>query len=97
MYRTCRSIDHSHHSKPISTLLSRIISRLLMQSFSDYSGMEVVAGVATVPTYKPGGRIQQFNSFAQLLGDDRAASARANWDKPLKSVVIKRCGLLNTA
>lgn len=58
-------------------------------------GMEVVAAVSTVPTYKPSGRIQQFNSFAQLLGDDRAASARANWDKPLKSVVIKKCGLLN--
>ncbi|KAG0586228.1 hypothetical protein KC19_2G073900 [Ceratodon purpureus] len=60
-------------------------------------GMEVVAAISTVPTYKPSGRIQQFNSFAQLLGDDRAASARANWDKPLKSVVIKRCGVLNVA
>jgi peptidyl-prolyl cis-trans isomerase B (cyclophilin B) len=60
-------------------------------------GMDVVAAVSTVPTYKPSGRIQQFNSFAQLLGDDRAASARANWDKPLKSVVIKKCGLWNAA
>lgn len=57
----------------------------------------MVAAISTVPTYKPSGRIQQFNSFAQLLGDDRAASARANWDKPLKSVVIKRCGVLNVA
>lgn len=65
--------------------------------FFGYSGMEVVAAVSTVATYKPSGRLQQFNSFAQLLGDDRAASARANWDKPLKSVVIKRCGLLNIA
>lgn len=61
------------------------------------TGMDVVAAVSTVPTYKPSDRIQQFNSFAQLLGDDRAASARANWDKPLKSVVIKKCGLLNVA
>ena len=59
--------------------------------------MDVVAAVSTQPTYRPSSRIRQFNDIAEFLGDDRAANARALWDKPLKAVVIKSCGLYNTA
>ncbi|KAH9535822.1 hypothetical protein CY35_17G073600 [Sphagnum magellanicum] len=60
-------------------------------------GMDVVSAVSTVPTYKPSSRIRQFNNFAELLGDDRAANARSLWNKPLKAIVIKSCGVLDIA
>jgi hypothetical protein len=61
------------------------------------SGMDVVSAVSMVPTYKPSSRIRQFNNFAELLGDDRAANARSLWNKPLKAIVIKSCGVLDIA
>ncbi|CAI6001783.1 unnamed protein product [Closterium sp. NIES-65] len=57
-------------------------------------GMEVVAAVAAVPTFQPSDRIRQFNDFAALLGDDRAAKGRGTWNRPLKAIVIQDCGLL---
>ncbi|CAI5473917.1 unnamed protein product [Closterium sp. Yama58-4] len=57
-------------------------------------GMEVVAAVAAVPTFQPSERIRQFNDFAALLGDDRAAKGRGTWNRPLKAIVIQDCGLL---
>ncbi|KAL2612078.1 hypothetical protein R1flu_023770 [Riccia fluitans] len=57
-------------------------------------GMDVVASIAQIPTYKPSERIRQFNGFAEFLGDDRAANARNFWNRPLKSVVITKCGEL---
>ncbi|CAI5956124.1 unnamed protein product [Closterium sp. NIES-64] len=58
------------------------------------AGMEVVAAVAAVPTFQPSDRIRQFNDFAALLGDDRAAKGRGTWNRPLKAIVIQDCGLL---
>ncbi|CAK9210804.1 unnamed protein product [Sphagnum troendelagicum] len=60
-------------------------------------GMDVVSAISTVPTYKPSSRIRQFNDFAELLGDDRAANARSLWNKPLKAIVIKSCGVMDIA
>lgn len=57
-------------------------------------GMDVVTAIASIPTYKPGERIQQYNDFAQFLGDERAKNARAIWNKPLKTVYINDCGEL---
>ncbi|OAE29073.1 hypothetical protein AXG93_1626s1000 [Marchantia polymorpha subsp. ruderalis] len=57
-------------------------------------GLDVVAAVAKVPTYKPSEKIRQFNDFAEFLGDDRAANARNFWNRPLKTVVITKCGEL---
>lgn len=59
--------------------------------------MDVVSAISTVPTYKPSSRIRQFNDLAEFFGDDRAANARSLWNKPLKAVVIKSCGLVNAA
>ncbi|XP_052198488.1 peptidyl-prolyl cis-trans isomerase CYP28, chloroplastic [Diospyros lotus] len=57
-------------------------------------GMDVVTTIASIPTYKPGERIRQYNSLAQLLGDERAKTARAIWDRPLKTIYISDCGEL---
>lgn len=60
-------------------------------------GLDVVAAIASVPTYKPSERIRQFNDIAEFLGDDRALNARNFWNRPLKSVVISKCGVLKVA
>ncbi|CAO2201313.1 unnamed protein product [Urochloa humidicola] len=57
-------------------------------------GMDVITSIATIPTYKPAERIRLFNNFAQLIGDERAQTARAMWDRPLKTVYISDCGEL---
>ncbi|KAJ7295146.1 hypothetical protein O6H91_11G017300 [Diphasiastrum complanatum] len=57
-------------------------------------GMDVVASLSALPTYKPSERVRQFNEIAELLGDDRAANARNVWDRPIKPVVISKCGEL---
>jgi peptidyl-prolyl cis-trans isomerase B (cyclophilin B) len=56
--------------------------------------MDIITNIATIPTYKPAERIQFFNDFAQLIGDERAQSARAMWDRPQKTVYISGCGEL---
>jgi len=48
--------------------------------------MDVITSIATIPTYKPAERIRFFNDFAQLIGDERAQTARALWDRPLKTI-----------
>ena len=58
------------------------------------SGIDTVAAVASVPTYSVDKRIQWVNQFASMIGDERAAKARARWTKPQKPVVITGCGLL---
>jgi hypothetical protein len=58
------------------------------------AGMDVITSIATIPTYKPAERIRLFNGFAQLIGDGRAQTARAMWDRPLKTVYISNCGEL---
>ncbi|XP_043701653.1 peptidyl-prolyl cis-trans isomerase CYP28, chloroplastic [Telopea speciosissima] len=60
-------------------------------------GLDVVTAIASIPTYKPGERIRQFNDFAELLGDERAQVARTIWNKPLKTVYISDCGELKVA
>ncbi|KAJ1267978.1 hypothetical protein BS78_07G100800 [Paspalum vaginatum] len=57
-------------------------------------GMDVIASIATIPTYKPAERIRFFNDFAQWIGDERAQTARTMWDRPLKTVYISDCGEL---
>ncbi|CAN1172211.1 Peptidyl-prolyl cis-trans isomerase CYP28, chloroplastic [Linum perenne] len=60
-------------------------------------GMDVVTAIASIPTYKPSERIQQFNNLAEFFGDERAQNARTIWDKPLKTVYISGCGELRVA
>ncbi|XP_057767890.1 peptidyl-prolyl cis-trans isomerase CYP28, chloroplastic [Salvia miltiorrhiza] len=60
-------------------------------------GMDVVRGIAAIPTYKPGERIRQYNDLAEFLGDGRAKSARAIWNRPLKTLYISDCGVIKVA
>ncbi|KAJ8767710.1 hypothetical protein K2173_020650 [Erythroxylum novogranatense] len=57
-------------------------------------GLDVVTSIASIPTYKPSERIRQFNDLAEFLGDERAQTARAIWNRPLKTVYISDCGEL---
>lgn len=57
-------------------------------------GLDVVRAAASVPTYKPGERIRQFNELASFLGDERASNARSIWNRPLKALYISDCGVL---
>lgn len=60
-------------------------------------GMDVVTSIASLPTYKPGERIRQYNDLAEFLGDGRARIARSTWDKPLKTLYISDCGEVKVA
>lgn len=60
-------------------------------------GMDVVTAIAAIPTFRPSEKIQQFNDFAEFLGDERAGNARALWNKPLKTIYISDCGELKVA
>ncbi|KAA8535281.1 hypothetical protein F0562_030284 [Nyssa sinensis] len=60
-------------------------------------GLDIVTAIASIPTYKPGERIRQYNDFAEFLGDERAKNARAIWDRPLKTLYISDCGELKVA
>ncbi|KAK1437411.1 hypothetical protein QVD17_03202 [Tagetes erecta] len=55
-------------------------------------GMDVVTNISSIPTYKPGERIRQYNDLAEFLGDERAKNARAIWDRPSKTLYISNCG-----
>ncbi|XP_060171926.1 peptidyl-prolyl cis-trans isomerase CYP28, chloroplastic [Lycium barbarum] len=60
-------------------------------------GLDVVTTIAAIPTYKPSENIRQYNDFAERIGDGRAKTARAIWNKPLKTVYISDCGELKVA
>ncbi|KAK3025812.1 hypothetical protein RJ639_040718 [Escallonia herrerae] len=60
-------------------------------------GLDLVTSIASIPTYKPGERIRQYNDFAEFIGDGRAKTARAIWNKPLKTLYISDCGELKVA
>ncbi|WOG90776.1 hypothetical protein DCAR_0310021 [Daucus carota subsp. sativus] len=60
-------------------------------------GLDVVTSIASIPTYKPGERIRQYNDLAEFFGDERAKTARAIWNKPLETVYISDCGVLKVA
>lgn len=81
--------------KRISTILSSFSS--LTSQLNFISGLDIVAAIASIPTYKPNERIRQFNDFAEFLGDGRAQNARAIWNRPLKTVYISDCGELKVA
>ncbi|XP_051132134.1 peptidyl-prolyl cis-trans isomerase CYP28, chloroplastic [Andrographis paniculata] len=55
-------------------------------------GLDVVTAIASIPTYRPAQRIRDYNNLAQLLGDERAKTARAIWNRPLKTLYISDCG-----
>lgn len=61
------------------------------------AGLDIVTTIAAIPTYKPSENIRQYNDFAELIGDGRAKTARAIWNKPLKTVYISDCGELKVA
>ncbi|KAK9269367.1 hypothetical protein L1049_001138 [Liquidambar formosana] len=60
-------------------------------------GLDVVAAIASIPTYVPSERIRQFNDLAEFFGDERAQNARGIWNRPLKTVYISDCGELKVA
>ncbi|XP_011084039.1 peptidyl-prolyl cis-trans isomerase CYP28, chloroplastic [Sesamum indicum] len=60
-------------------------------------GLDVVTAIASIPTYKPAERIRQYNDFAEFIGDGRAKTARAIWNRPLKTLYISDCGELKVA
>lgn len=71
--------------------------RSLTSQLNSMSGLDVVTAIASIPTYKPGERIRQFNDLAEFLGDGRAQNARSIWNRPLKTVYISDCGELKVA
>ncbi|XP_057972447.1 peptidyl-prolyl cis-trans isomerase CYP28, chloroplastic [Malania oleifera] len=60
-------------------------------------GLDVVTAIASIPTYKPAERIRQFNELAEFLGDERAQTARAIWNRPIETVYISDSGELKVA
>lgn len=58
-------------------------------------GLDTLATVTEIPTFKPSDKLRAFNTFADKFGDSRAARAREVWGKPLKSVVITNAGVLS--
>lgn len=60
-------------------------------------GLDTVTSIASIPTYKPGESIRQYNDFAEFIGDGRAKNARAIWNRPLKTLYISDCGELKVA
>lgn len=62
--------------------------------FVHFPGLDTVTTIASIPTYKPSERIQQYNDLAAFLGDKRAQQARTIWNRPLKTVYISDCGEL---
>ncbi|EFJ09586.1 hypothetical protein SELMODRAFT_160095 [Selaginella moellendorffii] len=55
-------------------------------------GIDIVASIAAMPTFKPSDRVREFNNIAQILGDVRASNARSSWYRPVKPVLITSCG-----
>jgi len=51
-------------------------------------GFNTLAKIAEVRTYKPSSRVQAFNEFAIVIGDERASEARKQWGKPIIPLVI---------
>ncbi|XP_004514059.1 peptidyl-prolyl cis-trans isomerase CYP28, chloroplastic [Cicer arietinum] len=60
-------------------------------------GLDVITSIASLPTYQPAERIRQFNDLAEFFGDERAQNARAIWSRPLTTVYISNCGVLEVA
>ncbi|GER37084.1 peptidyl-prolyl cis-trans isomerase [Striga asiatica] len=67
------------------------------QILLDLNRLDVVTTIASIPTFKPGEQVRQYNDFAEFIGDGRAKSARAIWNKPLKTLYISDCGVLKVA
>ena len=57
-------------------------------------GMDVVAWIAAVPTFRPSGNSVAWNQVAEWLRDERAAKARESWSKPTQAIVITDAGVL---
>ncbi len=58
-------------------------------------GLDTVATVARVPTFKPSERIRFYNSVAKFLGDGRAERVQRQWGKPLQAVLITDSGIMS--
>jgi len=58
------------------------------------SGMDVVNQLANEKTFQPSDTARAYNSLASLVGDSRAAKAKAAWVKPTRALVITDCGVI---
>ncbi|KAK4374882.1 hypothetical protein RND71_005559 [Anisodus tanguticus] len=85
------------HTLSQSIHLSVSLLCSVVQSDIAVAGLDIVTTIAAIPTYKPSENIRQYNDFAELIGDGRAKTARAIWNKPLKTVYISDCGELKVA
>jgi len=59
-------------------------------------GIDVVGTVAQVPTLKQSQGLKVFSQLADAIGDERMASKRAQFGKPLTPVVITSCGVVSS-
>ena len=57
-------------------------------------GLDVIARIAEVPTFKPNESLQVFTDLAQAIGDDRFTKKKATFGKPLVPVVFVKTGIL---
>jgi len=58
-------------------------------------GFDTISMIGTVPTFSATGNMKAYNDFASFIGDERAATTRLKWGKPLKAVVITESGVLS--
>jgi peptidyl-prolyl cis-trans isomerase B (cyclophilin B) len=60
-------------------------------------GIDVVGTIAQVPTLKQNEGLKVFSQLADVIGDERMASKRAQFGKPLTPVVITMCGVVSSS
>lgn len=57
-------------------------------------GWETLAEIAAVPVIQASETLQRYNAIASFIGDDRAATARRQWGRPLQALLIADAGVL---
>jgi len=57
-------------------------------------GMDVIARVSEVPTFKPNKSLQVFSDLATVIGDERIQKKQGIYGKPLNPIVFTRTGVL---
>ena len=60
-------------------------------------GIDVVGKISQVPTLRQNEGLKVFSQLADVIGDERMASKRAQFGKPLTPVVITTCGVVSSS
>lgn len=58
-------------------------------------GYGTLASMAAVRAFRPNARLRSLNAMGETLGDKRAETARQQWDRPLRAIVIRDAGVLS--